>query len=440
MKLRKLSLIAGASAVAMVLAACGSSTPASTSTTAPVAASSGTADGSSAPDAAPAATESGPPTIDQNADLVIWTAQLESPAIQAAAKKFGDDNGITVSVQVVADGRTAFLNASQAGQAPDLINGAHDWIGQLVQNGAIDPVQIDAAAQAKFNPKAIEGVTFNGQIYGVPYDLGNIFLIRNTDLAPEAPATIEEMVATGKQLVADGKASEILALPVGQNGDPYHMYPFFTSGGGYLFGKTANGDYDPKDLGLAKPEAAAAMAKIAELGKEGALKTSIEGGNLAPFFTDKKTAFMITGPWYLPDIDKSGVPYAITPVPGFEGGAEAKPFVTVDAMYVASKGKHKTVAQEFALNYFATDEVSKALYDLSPREPALTSVYNAVIAENPVLADVAKAGANGDILPAIPEMASVWDPFGKAQAAVINGADPTSTTASAAAAIQAAIG
>ena len=149
---------------------------------------------------------------------------------------------------------------------------------------------------------------------------------------------------------------------------------------------------------------------------------------------------MITGPWNLPDIDKSGVPYAITPVPGFEGGAEAKPFVTVDAMYVASKGKHKTVAQEFALNYFATDEVAKALYDLSPREPALTSVYNAVIAENPVLADVAKAGANGDILPAIPEMASVWDPFGKAQAAVISGADPTSTTASAAAAIQAAIG
>ncbi len=444
MNLRMIKAVAGAGVLSLVLAACGgSSTTTPTSTTAAtVATSSPSGETATATAEAPAENTdpSAPPAIDANADLVIWTAQLESSAIQAAADKFAADNGITVSVQIVADGRTAFLNASQAGQAPDLINGAHDWIGQLVQNGAIDPVQLDAATQAKFNPLAIQGVTFNGQIYGVPYDLGNIFLIRNTDLAPDAPTTVEDMVANGKQLVADGKASEIMALPVGQNGDPYHMYPFFTSGGGYLFGKTANGDYDPKDLGLTKPEAAAAMAKIGELGKEGALKTSIEGGNLVPFFTDKKTAYMVTGPWNLPDIEKSGVPFAISPVPGFEGGGEAKPFVTVDAMYVASKGKHKTVAEEFALNYFASDAVSEALYKLSPRQPALTSVYDKEVAANPVLADVANAGKNGDILPAIPEMASVWDPFGKAQAAIIGGADPASTTAAAAAAIQAAIG
>ncbi|MEO5834928.1 MAG: extracellular solute-binding protein [Nakamurella sp.] len=446
MRMRTIKAVAGASVLALVLAACGGSSTASSSTTSTASTSassagSNAATSDAATSEAPAATDpSAPPAIDGSADLVIWTGQLESSAIQAAADKFGADNGIKVSVQVVSEGRTAFLNASQAGQAPDLINGAHDWIGQLVQNGAIDPVQLDAATQAKFNPLAIEGVTFNGQIYGVPYDLGNIFLIRNTDLAPEAPTSVENMVATGKQLVADGKATEIMALPVGPNGDPYHMYPFFTSGGGYLFGKTANGNYDPKDLGLTKPGATDAMAKIGALGAEGALKTSIEGGNLVPFFTDKKTAFMVTGPWNLPDIVKSGVPFKITPVPGFEGGAEAKPFVTVDAMYIASKGKHKTVAEEFALNYFASDTVSESLYKLNPRQPALTSVYDKLVAADPVLADVAEAGKNGDILPAIPEMASVWDPFGKAQAAVIGGADPASTTAAAASAIQAAIG
>lgn len=442
MNLRMIKVAAGVSVLAMVLSACGGSdTTAASGTTTPAASSSDAVPAESSSAEAPAeADPSAPPVIDENADLVIWTAQLESAAIQAAADKFAADNGITVSVQIVAEGRAAFLNASQAGQAPDLINGAHDWIGQLVQNGAIDPVQIDAATQAKFNPLAIKGVTFNGQIYGVPYDLGNIFLVRNTDMAPEAPTSVEDMVATGKQLVADGKASEIMALPVGPNGDPYHMYPFFTSAGGYLFGKSDDGNYNPKDLGLAKPEAVAAMAKIGELGKEGALKTSIEGGNLVPFFTDKKTAYMITGPWNLPDIKKSGVPFAISPVPAFEGGAEAKPFVTVDALYVASKGKHKTVAQEFALNYFASDEVSSALYKLSPRQPALISVYEAEVAADPVLADVANAGKNGDILPAIPEMASVWDPFGKAQSAVIGGADPGSTIAAAASAIEAAIG
>jgi arabinogalactan oligomer / maltooligosaccharide transport system substrate-binding protein len=46
-----------------------------------------------------------------------------------------------------------------------------------------------------------------------------------------------------------------MALPVGPNGDAYHMYPIYTSGGGYLFGKGSEGDYDPKDLGLSKAEA-----------------------------------------------------------------------------------------------------------------------------------------------------------------------------------------
>ena len=60
-----------------------------------------------------------------------------------------------------------------------------------------------------------------------------------------------------------------MALPVGPNGDAYHMYPIYTSGGGYLFGKGPEGDYDPKDLGLSKPEATKAFEKISELGEKG---------------------------------------------------------------------------------------------------------------------------------------------------------------------------
>ena len=61
-------------------------------------------------------------------------------------------------------------------------------------------------------------LAFNGQLYGIPYSVENIALFRNTDLVPTAPATIEDMVAAGKQLVTDGKTKEILSLQVGQNG------------------------------------------------------------------------------------------------------------------------------------------------------------------------------------------------------------------------------
>ena len=42
------------------------------------------------------------------------------------------------------------------------------------------------------------------------------------------------------------------------------------------------------------------------------------------------------------------------------------------------------------------------------------------------------AGKGGVVLPAIPQMAAIWDPFGKAEAAIIGGADVPSTLAAAA--------
>jgi arabinogalactan oligomer/maltooligosaccharide transport system substrate-binding protein len=372
------------------------------------------------------------------ASLTIWADDKYSRAIKDSAAKWGEQNDLRVNVQTVSkDLQTVFVTASQAGKGPDLVMGAHDWIGNLVQNGAIDPLQLTDDTRAAFNELSIKGVTYNGQVYGIPYAIENVVLFRNTDLAPEAPKTMEELIAKGKELKASGKTSEIMALPVGPNGDPYHMYPIYTSAGGYLFGKGPEGDYNPTDLGVGKPGALKAFERIQELGEkgDGALKRSIGPDNVTSIFTGKKTAFLLSGPWQIPDIKKSGVKYAISPIPSFQGGDEARPFVGVQAMYVASRGRFKSLAQEFATNYFLQPEVAMALYKADQRPPPLKAAFQEVIKSDPDKAKVLEAGKNGDIMPAIPEMATVWDPLGKAQSAVIGGAPPGSTAAAAAKAI-----
>jgi ABC-type glycerol-3-phosphate transport system substrate-binding protein len=243
----------------------------------------------------------------EGVSLTIWADDKYSRAIKESATKWGEANDVQVNVQAVSkDLQTVYVTAAQAGKGPDLVMGAHDWIGNLVQNGTIDPLQLTDDTRNAFNELAIQGVTYNGQIYGIPYAIENVVLFRNTDLAPTAPRTLDELVAKGKELKAAGKVSEIMALPVGPNGDAYHMYPIYTSGGGDLFGKGPEGDYDPKDLGLAKPEAVQAFEKIRELGEkgEGALKRSISGDNVTSVFTGKKTAFMLSGPWQIPDVEE----------------------------------------------------------------------------------------------------------------------------------------
>ena len=370
--------------------------------------------------------------------LTIWADDKRTAALKPFAEKFGKDNGVTVEVQAVSkDLQTNFVTASQSGKAPDIVVGAHDWIGNMVANGAIDPIQLSDAQKKAFADIAVKGVTFNGQTYGFPYAIENLALIRNTELAPEAPKSIEDLVAAGTKLKTDGKTSEIMALQQGQQGDAYHIYPLYTSAGGYLFGAKANGDYDPKDLGVAKPEATAAFEKIKALGEagSGALKRSITAENSISTFTGKKTAFLVSGPWAVTDIKKAGIKYDITPIPGFAGGKDAQPFVGVQAFYLASKGKNKAIAQEFVTNYLTKPDLAVALYQAEPRPPALTAALDQVKGSDPDLDKFLAAGRNGAILPAIPEMAAVWDPFGKAVSAVIGGADAKTSVEAAAKAI-----
>jgi arabinogalactan oligomer/maltooligosaccharide transport system substrate-binding protein len=378
------------------------------------------------------------------ANLLIWVgggaAGEETKKLGAA---FGQENGVNVTVQIVPkELQTQFVTASQAGKAPDVVMGAHDWIGNLVQNGAIDPVQMAEDTKAAYQPLASRAVTFNGQIYGVPFTMNNIVLFRNTELAPEAPQTIEDMVAKGKELEAAGKVSEIFGLPVGPVGNPYHVNPLYTSGGGYMFGTLPNGDFNPKDLGVAKPEAGQAYQRIAALGEkgEGALKRSITTDNILSLFTGRKMAFMIDGPWQFPQLEKTNLEYDVSPVPPFAGGKPARPFITVDAAYVASKSKNKALAQEFVTNYWSLPKVNVALFKAAQNVPALKAALEQIKQSDPLVVKVAEAGiANGEIMPSIPAMAAVWDPLGKAEAAIIGGADPASTVAAAAKAIQAQI-
>jgi arabinogalactan oligomer/maltooligosaccharide transport system substrate-binding protein len=375
------------------------------------------------------------PTAQAGGKLVIWADDKRAAVLKPFAEKFSKDNGVNVTVQAISkDQQTTFVTASQQGSGPDVMVGAHDWIGNLVQNGAIDPVRLTDAQKSAFPAVALKAVTFNGQLYGVPYALENIALIRNTDLAPSAPATIEDLVAAGKALKTAGKATEIMALQTGQNGDVYHLYPLYTSGGGYLFGTKTNGDLDPKDLGVGKPGSVAALTKIQALGEkgEGALKRSIGGDNSIATFTSKKTAFLVSGPWAITDIKKAGIHYDISPVPGFAGGQPAQPFVGVQAFFVAAKGKNKALAQEFVTNYLTQPDLAVALYQAEPRPPALTAALDQVKASDPDLAKFLEAGKIGQPMPSIPEMATIWDPLGKAEAAIIGGANVQTTVDAAA--------
>ena len=74
-------------------------------------------------------------------------------------------------------------------------------------------------------------------LLGLPYAVENIALFRNTDLVPEAPATFEDLETVALQLQSDGTVEVPLAIQQAPTADPYHNYPMYSGGGGYVFGE-----------------------------------------------------------------------------------------------------------------------------------------------------------------------------------------------------------
>ena len=68
----------------------------------------------------------------------------------------------------------------------------------------------------------------------------------------------------------------------------------------------------------------------------------------------------------------------------------------------------------------ATADVQTALFKAGGRPPALTAAFDAAKSD-PIVAGFAKVGANAVPMPSIPQMGSVWDDWGKTEAALIKG-------------------
>ena len=138
-----------------------------------------------------------------------------------------------------------FIQQANSGSGPDVVMGAHDWLGELTTNGVIAPLELGDKAD-DFLPVALDASTYDGTVYELPYAVENLALLRNADLVPAAASSYDDMIAKG----AASGAEFPFVVEQGENGNPYHLYPFQTAFGAPVFGRDANGAYDPTQLTL----------------------------------------------------------------------------------------------------------------------------------------------------------------------------------------------
>lgn len=364
--------------------------------------------------------------------LRIWVDNVQKPAVDQIGDVWGRQRGVTVVTVVKDFGKLRDdLKTVRPEDAPDVIVGPHDWVGELAANGLVVPLSPSRTVRAQFPGYALDAFSYGTSVkrlYGIPFALENVGLIVNTRLAaaPKSFADFEKRALAFKKKASDNIA---VAVPQGAGGDAYHMYPFFSGLCGYVFGRTKAGTLNPRDIGLTNAKFLRNSSVIDRWNRNGFLNSRVDYGAAKDAFLKGKAAYWITGPWETSTLKESGLRFRIVQVP--RNRCKSVPFLGVQGYMVtrfAATHGLSSSARDLVASYMARSASQTALAGANGRYPANRIAGRRV--RDSVLLQFGSAGKGGVPMPNIPQMGSVWSELGGAWVKSTRGPGATSARAS----------
>jgi len=371
---------------------------------------------------------------DQFGRLTELGSNLRITSDRMRAKVFSQFNedflatyGVTIDYKVDPDGypQVKFVADASGPGVTDALIAPHDWIGDLIAHDIIEPTVLSADQRAAFPTWTLNALTLGSRLYGIPMTIDTVALIRNTELASDSPSTVEELIAAAKDLRERGLVTDLFAVRVGEEGDPFQIWPLFASAGGKLFHQMSEGGWDRGNIAIATPESIAAFDKLRSLGESGAgvLRRSIDAKKAFELFNSRQTAFLITTSDGMLTAREAGIPFAVSAVPRFKGQEPAVPFRLVHGLLMAKQGKNKAIAHDLFADYLTQSRIMETLSKgiVCPVAVPVITTTDPGIRQYQQLCNSAIA------MPTFPQMEQVWRIVGRAQASVIAGAPARET-------------
>jgi maltose-binding protein MalE len=359
--------------------------------------------------------------------LVVWSDQDRKAAVEKVVSAWGAARGVEVQVVVKGFGDIRDnLKTVQPENAPDVIVAAHDWTGNLAASGLVLPLFPSKATKAAFPEYTLAAFSYGTavkKLFGAPVAIENIGLVVNTKLA-HVPKSFGDLESQAIKFKKKKSGNLAIAVPQGTNGDAYHMYPFFSGLGGYVFGKNKAGNLDPSNIGVANKVFLKNAPMIDRWNKEGLINSKVAYGDAKDAFLKGKAAFWVTGPWESDTLKKSGLSFRIVQVPKIK--FRAVPFLGVQGFMVTKfSTQHgvESLAKDLVGNYMMSASAQQTLAAANGRFPANTAAGKRV--NDAVLKQFGTAGLGGVPMPNIPQMDSVWSELGGAWVKSTKGAGAT---------------
>ena len=321
--------------------------------------------------------------------LVLWHAWrgAESEALdQALAAQ-------PIPVRAVAmpfEGFSEKISAALShGEGPDLFIYPHDRLGQWRSEGALAalPDPSDALEAA-----ALGALQSDGTLYGLPLASKALMLFGR------GAATLPD------DLLSARPSKPLIAADLSAY---YQAFPWLAAAGARPF----DPDERPK---LASAEHARGVAQLKQLLDNGLISRGLDGAQAKAAFLRGQVPFLVDGPWSLDELSSAVPDLKIQAMP-VVGGQPARPFVTVEAVFVSTHGRVEAAKRLAA--FIASDAGAAPRQQIGKQLVPNRSLWTDH--SDPLLRAAASATADTIPLPTTPKMRAFWGPAKDAITAVL---------------------
>lgn len=297
-------------------------------------------------------------------------------------------------------------SAIPTGNGPDLFIDAHDRVASYASSGLIAPLSVPELFDSRIESEHLGALTRDGSVYGYPLALKCAALYVNTTLAGEGP--IEFLEDLEAMRLAEGRFA--LAMEAESS---YWTSSLFAAYGQSLIDEDGG-------WGLEGPEAERALSHLNSLVERGVVAEESSGDLVKRLFSDGRAATAISGPWLAPDLPDS-IRWRVVPLPRVRGaeGAPMRPYVTVEAAYLAVGAREPEAAREFA--EFLTLGRGALIRARHGRQVVTDGDAWSELEEDAFLRSFREAAQAGVITPTHPNMRMVFVPADRAIRKVLRG-------------------
>lgn len=348
--------------------------------------------------------------------LLVWiNGDKGYNGLQKVGDAFTRDSGVPVVVQHPEGAPDKFQAAAGAGKGPDIFCWPHDRAGEWAKSGLIVPLQPPRAVRAQIEDSAWQAFTYRGQVWGYPLAIEAIGLIVNKALVKQPPASFDEVIALDKQLAKQGRKAILWDY-----NKSFFSWPMLAAGGGFIFGRTPAGDYDPAQVGVNAPGALPGAQMLARLIDDGHMPRGARYSEMEAQFARGQVAMMISGPWAWDNARKAGIDIMVAPIPSV-AGRPARPFVGVLGCMVAAPSRQKDIARLFLEEYVLKVEHLKTISADVPLGTPANKAYFAELSADANIRATMENARRGEPIPNIPETGRFFPAMDAALEAITNG-------------------